>query len=40
MAQEIIEQHGVGPCAMVVELNQHHISKVEARVELIHTLLK
>jgi hypothetical protein len=40
MAQRFIEQYEVWSGAMVVELNQHHISKVEARVGLIHTLLK
>jgi hypothetical protein len=40
IAQEAIGQHEVWSWAMMVELGQYHNSKIEPRVELIHTLLK
>jgi hypothetical protein len=40
MAQGFIKQYGVWSCAMMVELNQHHNSKVETLIEMYRTLLK
>jgi hypothetical protein len=34
MAQGFVEQHGIWICSMMVELNQHHNSKVESRVAM------